>query len=110
MRYGHSARAPTLAKMSQAFRSLVLKLRCGPLSSRCRIDDWQDANALRLARHGNCRPPAKQRCLFAAVAHVNSEVCLQVGFREKRVYESCSGVPHNRLIVLAVGVIIYFQF
>jgi hypothetical protein len=25
MRYGHSARAPTLAKMSQAFRSLVLE-------------------------------------------------------------------------------------
>jgi hypothetical protein len=25
MRYGHSARAPTLAKMSQAFRSLVLQ-------------------------------------------------------------------------------------
>jgi hypothetical protein len=25
-----------------------LKLRFGPLSSRCRIEDWQDANALRL--------------------------------------------------------------
>jgi hypothetical protein len=28
----------------------TLMLHYGPLSSRCRIEDWQDANALRLGQ------------------------------------------------------------